>query len=1029
MTRGKRILLRIALLIGAAVLLCLGVLGPCWSAWILDGMRVPHCPAGRVRPVVTATVQGVGREDWGNVYVGVAGNYLEDQGGPRASPVRRFTVTLTAVDPDGKETELKTRKGWDDADTYDSLGQQVAPSGGAQMAQIKLPAGPDGDWTLKVQVDSPAGDATAEVKLPVYAPALAHVLTDAPLYKPGQTLRFRAVLLHEGDLTPLAGRPGRWLVTNPDGELVLEEKARTSPMGVAASTFPVDPYGSGGSWRVRFESGAAGDEATAEVREFQLPRFTVEASSERRWWRAGERPVVSGTARYTSGAPVRAAPVRVVLSRGEGEWPPPPAWLQPRALTTDADGRFHLLLDPVPGDLVGNATLRVGLEVIDESGAVARGGTSVRLARDEIVADAVTELTGGMVPDANNRVFVRVTTPDGEPLRGTTVRLQKEWDPDDAGVASIADADGVARFQIDPGQPTTVVVPALPVRPAAVEQRPRVELTEARDLVTGESVDVEGRARLDRWLDVLGECDLRVPAGDDATVTLLVRLGADGGVVHPLVQTPSGDTDPLTRCVTRLTAGQRGPAGRARLWRVGLRFHDPPIASLTATVEAGTQGGSAVQNVVDTRLRDARPCVGAVDSALEMPNTWIWEVVEGAKTVSLTPVATPGDGGVVDATTGACVAATLRELTLDKAAAADAAGVLRIRVRPPPGSGGATPEPTTFPGFAIKVSAVTGERPVGTTVMRLRPGAIPPLRLRFSEILVNPGATVELAAIRGPGWHGDFPKKLDVLQGDRKVMEFPFDPVKRIGSFTLPTDVQGFVTVSYSDARAMLYVRPTNDLAVTLTADKEAYAPGDMARISVSTKDPTGPVPSGVTLSGVDATLAALAPLPGPDAFARVVVRATSDTPAFGVMDARALQTGQIHGENAAQAAVLRVSTVPSRAPGAARASGTGASTFDRDGEVTDAFYRLYSEVRGEVRTWEATAAADALLTPPRMVEIWEAALKKHPAEDPFGNPLHLQRLPRDLLALTDPRYMASDGARLPEDVEDWTAYVAREAP
>ncbi|MBM4369913.1 MAG: hypothetical protein FJ102_27130, partial [Deltaproteobacteria bacterium] len=60
---------------------------------------------------------------------------------------------------------------------------------------------------------------------------------------------------------------------------------------------------------------------------------------------------------------------------------------------------------------------------------------------------------------------------------------------------------------------------------------------------------------------------------------------------------------------------------------------------------------------------------------------------------------------------------------------------------------------------------------------------------------------------------------------------------------------------------------------------------------------------------------------------------------------------------------------------------------------------------------------------------LWESTLRVYPARDPFGRLLHLSVLPQNLLALADPRVMVSDAGRLPEDVENWPAYVAEEAP
>ena len=81
--------------------------------------------------------------------------------------------------------------------------------------------------------------------------------------------------------------------------------------------------------------------------------------------------------------------------------------------------------------------------------------------------------------------------------------------------------------------------------------------------------------------------------------------------------------------------------------------------------------------------------------------------------------------------------------------------------------------------------------------------------------------------------------------------------------------------------------------------------------LTVTTMAGDKPTAAGVGLMGVDSTLAQLAPLLGPDEWGRVTVRATSDRPAFDAFDPKALTLGQVRGDNAAKAAVLRISQLP----------------------------------------------------------------------------------------------------------------------
>jgi hypothetical protein len=250
----------------------------------------------------------------------------------------------------------------------------------------------------------------------------------------------------------------------------------------------------------------------------------------------------------------------------------------------------------------------------------------------------------------------------------------------------------------------------------------------------------------------------------------------------------------------------------------------------------------------------------------------------------------------------------------------------------------------------------------------------------------------------------------------------------------LPGDARGWFTVDGDGARALVYVRPPGELAVEIHPGAPSYAPGQTAELEIRTSAGQKGTPAAVGLFGVDASLADLVPLAGPDDMSRVRPHATMQGPAFEVLDVSALEMGRLRGANAATATVLRVSHVPAAAALDIAVSASGHTTFDAVTPLTDSFYDVLGELRTRARRWEESAPAGEQMRPAMMAALWTASLEAcekrgEPVIDAWGRRLRLSRLPADLLALTDPHVVVVNGTRMPEDVEDWSAWVAKEQP
>ncbi|MFH1469564.1 MAG: MG2 domain-containing protein [Pseudomonadota bacterium] len=1013
----------IAILGCAQVVICV----PAWPRW---GMIVHQCPAGKPRPQASLDADGLRRGQPGHVAVQAEGIYslgAADDG--YSAPLRRFRADLFLVDAAGAETRLKPEKRW------------KKEWKGRKGTYVRLPEVPDGDYTLRAKVGTPLGDLTVDAPLPIYAPAVVHLATDRPLYKPGQTMLFRAAALKMKDLAPLDGRPGTFTVTDPSGATLLEEKVAAGPWGVAAGDFPLADDAETGAYTITWRSGDASDSVTVQIEPFSLPRYEATVSALKPWFGRGDALILQGALRYRSGAPVSRAHVDLWVMAPAADprsltgdvWPPPNDWLDPHALTTDAEGAFRLDLGSVPQDLRGLVKLPVAVQATDATGERVQGGAVIVLSEHEVVAEVETELADGLVPDFNNRVYLRVSRPDGRPLPGAEVTVKRAWDPADDGVRGVADADAVAAIQLDPGQPVSVVIPPMPVRPRPPSEERRVFRTGLRDLFgPGGSASLDERVAVDRWDPALEPCALLVTSSS-STARLGVAVGRDG-VIKRVV----GDSSALAACLAERIARQRGPAGTERFFDASYRVEAAPGATVQVSVEGLPDTPATVHRALERARVEARPCVASMDEHATLPTRVHWRVQQGSTHPALDAVPHPTAAGPWTAAARSCVGRAFSSLVLDEPAPFDAEGVATVTVQPdptlaPPEQGGGR----VLTAYDLGVEVRVAGQPIGDTRVVLGPGAVPALRLRPEQPVLAAGDEVRVKLLRGPDFYGSLPdedSEVHLMHGDDRVAKLAWDKDAKTLHGAVPEGVYGLLTVAWSGARAVLLVPRPAALAVAVTPDKGTYRPGEQAHLTVATTAGAQPTPAAVSLFGVDEALSQLAPLLSPDDWGRVTVTATVDREAFGRFDARALLTGRIGGENAVLATLQRISDIPATPAEAEAVSTSGAQPFDPVAPLTETFYALLSDARTRVAAWEAEAPEGELMTNARMVKLWHRMLSDRageglPVDDAFGRRLELHRLPSDLLELCDPRLLVSDARRLPEDVENWSNFVWENQP
>ncbi len=988
--------------------LCFGY--PCLPVLVRNGLWLERCPVGDMR--LSAEVGAVAwvRGQQGAVRVAPRALFLEE--GQEAAQARRFRRGVSATHT------LKDGRG--EVVSGFTVGKTKREPSGWTTA-VTVPDVPDGDYILESVIDAGFDQVTVTVPVPLYAPALVHVASDRPLYKPGQDVLLRSVTWRRTDLAPLDGRTGTWKIIDPRGEVVHEERDAAGPWGVAGTSFPLDRRAEVGTWSAVWESGDAQDTIQFDVRPFKLPLCTVDVTPGAAWFGVSDRVWLEGTVQYASGAPAADAVVNMTLRQTDGRWPMPLEWGEPREVRTDSRGRFSVDVGTVPADLLETAVISASGSVVVDGDAVAWGGVAMTLSEDRIAAEAVTAFGGGLAQGFNNRVYVRVTTPDGRPLRQADVAVRPAWDPTAKVQDARTDADGVAALQVDPGAPVTVVIPAAPVRVRPLTpDEPRV--TEARELMGSRPLDLAERRVLDGLQPAIASCGTLAPGGRDVVVG--VEVGFGGEVVDV-----AAAEDQVDRCVVDAVRNARFVTGEARIYRLRWRVPDSLQPSLRVSLDAAAGSADALGTALGEAAVAARACLprGVGQSgAVVLEGHWRTRVERTESGL----VWREHSGHGLSRDQVSCVRAALTGVTIDPERAVSGLGSARVTLDVPRASGVASPKAGTLMGYELEIVASSDGEELGDTRLRLPTGTVPPLRLRASPTLAAPGQSVTVELLRGPGWVGELPRSLRLLEGTIELDEQDVSDGKV--TFTIPDGVDGFVHAEYAGARAVVFVRRPDPLVVELSTERDVYAPGERATLVVTTRAGEQPVSASVGLMGVDSTLGQLAPLLQPDDPGRVLVRATSSEPAFGAFDAKALVLGTVQGENAAKAAVLRVQSLPMDPAGDTELYASTQAGPDATLELTEAFYAVYSRLRQSVRAWQAAAPEGEQMDPAGMAKLWADALGQQmragePFEDAWGRPVTLDVLPDELLAQVDPRVVVTDATRLPEDVVDWIGWVRME--
>lgn len=302
---------------------------------------------------------------------------------------------------------------------------------------------------LHFEISCDIGKDAYDARVKVLNGNQTYLVTDKPIYQPGQTIHIRTLSLHKPELSAVKSRELTFEVEDSKGNKVFKKMVKTDDFGVGYIPFLLADELNFGNYTIRAILDGEKVEKTVKVEKYVLPKFKLELATDKEFYLPGERMEGKLDVNYFFGKPVAEGKVKVTTYRYD-------VGFQQEAVIegkTNSDGKYDFVYT-LPAYFVGeplekgNAFIRLDIEVIDNTNHSEKISLKKKIVKDLINLSVVPE--GGILkPKLENRLYVLANYPDGSPCPA-----QIELNVDGKLLTGKTDDYGIAEFTYTPDKST-----------------------------------------------------------------------------------------------------------------------------------------------------------------------------------------------------------------------------------------------------------------------------------------------------------------------------------------------------------------------------------------------------------------------------------------------------------------------------------------------------------------------------------------------------------------------------------------------
>lgn len=249
-----------------------------------------------------------------------------------------------------------------------------------------------------------------------------HIYTDRSLYRPGQTVFFKAIATTTtgGKSQVAVAKSLEFILRDANGQDVSKQTLKTNEFGSVSGEFVLPQGALSGHFNIRTRGGGI----SFLVEEYKRPTFEVSFDKIEKTYKFGEEITLTGKAENYSGIKLQNANVSYRITRQQSwwwRWSGPPEHFAEGIATTDENGQFEITFTPQKTDEGTSArsiyTFNVEATVTDVNGETQVGNYSVTVGDVSMILNI--EMPEKLEKSSAEKILISAKNLDGNDIKAS----------------------------------------------------------------------------------------------------------------------------------------------------------------------------------------------------------------------------------------------------------------------------------------------------------------------------------------------------------------------------------------------------------------------------------------------------------------------------------------------------------------------------------------------------------------------------------------------------------------------------------